>query len=115
MKTVEEIAALLDVTDTYVRRLCRHGYIRAIKHGRDWLILDVTKEALSAFFQAKKEQVKKTRIAKYQKLRVKYVYKARKRKGKEPKAKPRFKYETWEDRSPSQKKWDEEEEKKEES
>lgn len=109
MKTVDQIAKLLNVTETYIRRLCRQGYIRAVKHGRDWLIFDGTKESLAEFFQAKKAEVKKTRMAKYQRLRVKYVYRARKKKGEEREKKPRFKHETWEDRTEAQKKWDEEE------
>lgn len=109
MKRVDEIAALLNVTDTYIRRLCRQGYIRAIKHGRDWLILDVTKEAIQAYFDSKKHQVKIAKTAKYLKRKTVYRYKARKKKGKEAKPVARSKYETWEDRSPSQRKWEEDE------
>jgi len=109
MKRVDEIAEMLGVTETYIRRLCRQGMIRAIKHGRDWIVLDVTKQAIEAYFDSKKHQIKIVKTAKYIKRKVVYRYKARKKKGKEQKPKQKVKYETWEDRSPSQRKWDKEE------
>lgn len=110
MKTVADIAMMLNVSEVYIRRLCREGKIRAIKHGRDWTILDVTKEALYNYKISQREQLKAIRAKKYIKLKTKILYRKKKSTSPTAKPRPRVKYETWEDRSPSQKKWDLEEE-----
>jgi len=109
MKRVDEIAEMLGVTETYVRRMCREGFIRCLKHGRDWIILDTTKEAIKSYHAAKKHQNKTAKTSKYLKRKVVYRYKARKKKGKPEKKKEKVRYETWEERSPSQRKWEDDE------
>lgn len=111
MKTVEEVATMLNVNPTYIRRLCRLGMIRSAKIGRDWVILDVTKEAIQNYFAAQKKLLKTVKAKKYIKLKTKIVYRVRKKKSNVNRRKaerPTIKRETWEDRTPAQRKWDEE-------
>lgn len=51
MHTVQQVATILGVDDSYVRRLCGRGTIAATRYGRDWLISD---EALQAEIERRK-------------------------------------------------------------
>lgn len=63
MKTVREVADMMGVNQSYVRRLCKIGAILAHKIGRDWVITDlkfnnefITNKEVSAkgFYKRKK-------------------------------------------------------------
>ncbi|WP_353934983.1 helix-turn-helix domain-containing protein, partial [Acinetobacter baumannii] len=82
MKTVNEAAALLQVSNSYVRRLCRQGRIRSLMHGRDWIILDDTKEDMDKHYEATRSKVRIRKVIKVKrqtKIKNKIVYRVKRK------------------------------------
>ena len=51
--TTEEAADYLQVSKSFVARLCRDGVIKATMHGRDW---DIDPESVKAYKESPKQK-----------------------------------------------------------
>lgn len=63
MKSAEQVAQILNVDPTYIRRLCRKGRINAAKVGRDWIILMTEKEIKKKPWSIYKKKVNELQYA----------------------------------------------------